>query len=78
MSQYGAINKSLQSQDNSLSHHPFNDPPAKRYSSIGLPFPENAGGGMLKKSIRFEYEFSSPRMQPLDESQPRVSSFISP
>ena len=60
-------------QENSLGSNPahFNNPPQSniKYQQSGIHMPEN--GGMLKKAIRFQYEFSSARIEPLEESQKR-------
>lgn len=55
-----AVNRSFNSNENSLSRNQPNQAPLafnQSYSKEGLP--EN--GGMLKPSMRFEYEFSSPK-----------------
>lgn len=75
ISHFGAINKSLQSHESTPQNNSYNEP-SQRFQSMGLPMVNN--GGMLKKSIRFDYEFSSPRKQPLDDSPPRVTSFLVP
>ena len=58
-------------KSNSIDSNPahFNNPPQSNIkysqSNLGLHMPEN--GGMLKKAIRFEYEFSnSAKIQAFD------------
>lgn len=51
MSQFAAINQSLQSHDSTPPYYNQHESLARKYNSLGMPMPEN--GGMLKKSIRF-------------------------
>jgi hypothetical protein len=59
MAQFAVINRSLNSQDSNRNRNPPNAAMSfnNSYSKEGMP--EN--GGMLKPSMRFEYEFSSPK-----------------
>jgi len=62
MSQYALVNRSLQSNESTPAHFKNNES-SRPYSYIRASMPDN--GGMLKKSIRFDYEFSTPRVEPI-------------
>lgn len=70
MAQFAAINRSLNSQE-SARNRPNSPSFAGSFYKEGLP--EN--GGMLKPSMRFEYEFSSPKKKPAQSAHPETSLF---